>query len=181
MILRFKMRDGYQVVLTRDFVERHFSNGVFPRLMGWDMDDGLTTPRPSCDAEGRYTILADMGLDLRPFLHLLRFLRTGTFAQENDVDDAYHASLCVGGIEALDAHLIQRRDAMTQKNGGSLRGAEGYNPQTPADDVKGLFSWATMMVVHSTDLIALLQQGWSVAGDRNDHNVYLRREIKEEA
>lgn len=61
--------DGSTVPVLRTFMQEHFDNGVVPRLMGWDTDDGLTTLHPSMDDAQRYTILREIGMGKTDFCH----------------------------------------------------------------------------------------------------------------
>ena len=104
-IIHLVTYDGFEVHLTDVDVWQYFNNGVFPRLLGLNAEDGLTTPEPSRDSDGRLTILMKLGISRRAFLGLLRLLRCGASRSSfdrRDWDDIINASLSMGGIEAVD-------------------------------------------------------------------------------
>lgn len=118
--------DGTTVPLLRSHVEQHLCNGIVPRLLGWPMADGLTTPYPSRDDQGRYTILQDLGVDRGDFLHLLQFFRTPDLS-EFALGAARRAALQLGGVEALDAYRPP------------------YNPTSPEEDTKHQYEWSVCL------------------------------------
>ena len=52
--------DDVVVCVPVAFLKSHMNNSVVPRLLGWDMEDGLTTPKPSRNEDGHLTMLKDM-------------------------------------------------------------------------------------------------------------------------
>ena len=164
VVVRLVTYDGPEVPVDESFIRTHLDNGVFPRLLGWNTKDGLTTPEPSRDSEGRYTILKSLGVSHRAFLGLLRFLRMQSMP-DGLVDEVVNASLCVGGVDALDAYMRNASQCPPEK----------YNPMKPDEDTLQLFRWATMHMSHSTEVAALVQEGWSVTAPMNDYILFFRK------
>ena len=173
-LVRLVTYDGFEVPLTEAFVRRHLDNGVFPRLLGWKAEDGLTTPEPSLDSEGRHTILAKLGVAHRPFLGLLRFLRSGMHSVSPDrLEEIMDTSLCIGGIEALDQAL---RESLKGAAPAAPAGAPpDYNPLTPAEDTLNVFRWATIHMSHSSEMVEMASSGWSVTKGMNDYILFVRK------
>ena len=168
MLVRLVTVDGYEVPLTEEFIRTHLDNGVFPRLLGWEAEDGLTTREPRRDRVGRHTILSDLGVSREAILELLRFLRVGGALGEA----GYQASLCIGGVEACDRLL--------RGNGDKCRDAAetaAYNPMTPRDDCRSAFRWSIIHSAHTTNIAAMVEDGWSVTTAFSYYVIYLRREI----
>ena len=138
-------------------------NGVFQRLIGEDMKDGLTTVSPHKDEQGRHTILKDLGVKHASFMALLQFLRTRTI-RERDLQEAYDVTLRIGGLSAMDKHMRERREKFSC-----------YNPLKPEEDTEHLYSWSIMHVNHSKELIILANEGWSVTTNFNDYAVFMRK------
>ena len=108
-MIRFVTCDGCEIPLSKSFIRKHMRNGVFQRLIGEDMKDGLTTVSPHKDEQGRHTILKDLGVKHASFMALLQFLRTRTI-RERDLQEAYDVTLRIGGLSAMDKHMRERRE-----------------------------------------------------------------------
>lgn len=154
-VLLLAMCDDTTVPLLRSVVETHFANGVFPRLLGFDTEDGLTTTYPSRDEYGRFTILRQLGVSKGDFLHLLQFTRTGHL-DKFELEGARRAALLLGGLPALDAYTLP------------------YNPVTPEDDVHHTYEW---MVTLDAQIRSFVREHpeWEVAGPARQFYYYLRK------
>ena len=161
MLVRLVTCDGLEVVLTEKFTQQHLNNGVFPRLLGWKTADGLTTPNPERDEQGRLTILKRLGVYHRPLLGLLRFLRTRRLPA-GEVDDAYYVSICLGGLPSFDAHV--------QTPASEMLLPAGYNPSKPSEDTESRFLWAVINMYHSKEIASLVMNGWSVTSKMDENS-----------
>ena len=125
----FITADYAMVCVPEDFLRQHMNNGVVPRLLGWDMEDGLTTHKPSRNKEGHLTILKQMHISQQPFLQLLKFLRLGHLDPEHQ-QEVYDTAICLGGLDAVDAHA--KRTLAEKSPSDPL-----YNPTSPKEDGRG--------------------------------------------
>ena len=161
----FVTYDEALVCVPLDFLKSRMSNGVVPRLLGWDTPDGLTTPKPSRNNEGQLTVLKHMHIGQHAFLKLLQFLRVGHLPHEH-IQEAYTASISLGGFEELDAYVRTH-----SKDGGP------YHPMTPGEDTENTYVW-TVRHMNTLDINAMKE--WSVTQPVNVSNgaspmhVYLR-------
>ena len=170
----FITADGAVVHVPVRFIERHMNNGVVPRLLGWDMADGLTTPKPSRNKDGHIEMLVHMQIGKVAFVKLLQFLRLGQIPSEYH-QMVYDASISLGGLDALDAYLMA-----AQQEAGSReeedKSDEPANPMNPREDVQNRYRWTTQhMNIHEV-LQQLTSTGWSVTDlvEPGGMHVYLR-------
>ena len=101
------------VPITRTFFDAHMRNGVLERLLGFAMDDGLTTSYASRTACGAYTIFRMLKIDSCSLSHLLQWMRVG-FVSEAYRDMAYNVSIRLGGFSRIDD--LMRAHATVLKN-----------------------------------------------------------------
>lgn len=160
-LLLFAMLDDTTLPLLSDFVTTHLNNGVFPRLLGFAMDDGLTTPVPSMDKKGRFTILRELGMQKSDFMALLQLLRTQDIWPEA-LEGARRAALLVGGVSAVDTYVC-KPPALPLPN-----------PMEPGEDHEQAYQWAVMVDSAIKDS-PLLADGWTVAGKAEIYRYYMRR------
>ena len=132
-VLLFAMLDGSTLPLLRTFVEQHLNNGVVPRLLGFPVADGLTTPNPSTDDRKRLTILCELGICKEDFLALLQLLRTRDVTPLALVG-ARKAALLLGGLEAVDMYVAAPNTV--------------YHPMRPQEDTLNRFSWMVAPDTH---------------------------------
>lgn len=165
----FVTRDNAVVCVSSEFLRLRMDNGVVPRLLGWRMRDGLTTPKPSRNTDGHLTILQHMHIRKAPFLKLLQFLRVG-WLPHHHLQEAYEASIPLGGFPPLDAYM----------RGHAHQGA-AHHPMTPQEDVWDLYAW-TVCHMNTIDVNKHHAAGWSVtqpvapAEGADCVHVYLRLE-----
>ena len=96
------------VPITRAFFDAHMCNGVVPRLLGFEMQDGLTTKYASTTPCGAYTIFRTLGISTIALNNLMRWMRVGHVTDAYR-DVAYDASLRLGGFAAIDAAMTKHR------------------------------------------------------------------------
>lgn len=150
--------DGSTLPLLRSYAEQHLSNGIVPRLLGWPVEDGLTTPQPSRDDQGRYTLLQDLGVDKDDFLHLLQFFRTPDL-NTSALRAARRAALQLGGVEALDAYRPP------------------YNPSIPEEDTKHRYEWSVCLDSLVSSYIRE-NPGWEAARASSQMHYFYCRKLK---
>lgn len=171
--------DHAVVCVPAEFLRRRMDNGVVPRLLGWDVPDGLTTPKPSRDQNGHLTILQHMQIRKHAFLKLLQFLRLGSIPS-NVHQVVYDASVSLGGFEELDAYLGRAQ----QEPGPAAASPRAHHPMTPEDDTENKYVW-TVRHMNTIERDTDEEAGWSVTrpvalqGEGTPcMHVYLRREKK---
>ena len=161
------------VPVTEEFVCKHMRNGVVPRLLnaGGAPADGLGTAAPSRNKAGEYTIMCTLHIEASPFMHLLRFFRTGHLpASVYDKTKLYETSLRLGGFEALDARMREEEEQ-------AARAARAL-PMHPREDTRGRFQWRCQYVLnHSAEIATLTEQGWTMTALDENNTVmgYFRR------
>lgn len=159
-VLLFAMLDGSTLPVLRSFVDQHLDNGVVPRLLGFPMPDGLSTPNPSMDEKKRLTILCELGMEKQDFLDLLQLLRTRDVAP-TALLGARRAALLLGGLDAVDAYVRPEPPEVP------------YNPVRPDQDKLHRFQWTVSLDIHAAEL---REDGWSVTGPSGDtFRYYLRK------
>lgn len=156
------------VCVPEDFLRQHMNNGVVPRLLGWDMEDGLTTHKPSRNKEGHLTILKQMHISQQPFLQLLKFLRLGHLDPEHQ-QEVYDTAICLGGLDAVDAHA---KRTLAEGSPPLL-----YNPTSPKEDVREMYCWTIRNMNIDHELRSLAKEGWSVTEPIDNIYVFLRRPV----
>ena len=168
------MHKGTGVVpLSEDFVCTHMRNGVVQRLLniGSTPADGLSTAAPSRNKAGEYTIMCKLHIEATPFLHLLRFFRTGHLpASFYDKNKLYEISLRLGGFETLDARMQEEEEK-------AARAARAL-PMRPREDTQGRFQWRCQYILnHSAEIATLTEQGWTMTAldETNTVMAYFRR------
>ncbi len=167
-VLLFAMLDGSTLPLARSFVEEHLANGVFPRLLGFAMPDGLTTPQPSTDERKRLTILCELGVEKRDFLELLQLLRTRDVLPTALVG-ARTAALLIGGLEAVDNYVWEPCAPPEQP--------APYHPMCPREDTQNRFQWTVSLDGRLAEN-ELSNSGWSVTGRSEDpFRYYMRKPV----
>ena len=159
------------VAISDTFILQHLDNGVVPRLLGFARDDGLTEPRPSTNAEGHHTILAQLGIESTPLLHLLQFFRLGSVPPAHR-QSMYEVSLRLGGFEKLDQYMRGQDVRETEQ-----ARAPPSPCQLPSQDTRGQYQWTLCNSNHSTELMQRAQDGWSVTDGPgpDSYHVYLRK------
>lgn len=157
-VLLLATRDGTTVPLLRSHAEQHLCNGIVPRLLGWPVEDGLTTPHPSRDEQGRYTILQDLGVDRGDFLHLLQFFRTPHLS-DFALTAARRAALQLGGVAALDAYQPP------------------YNPTCPEQDTEHRYQWSVCL---DALVFSFMRDnpGWEVSQASSQLHFFYCRKLK---
>ena len=148
------MQDDSTVPVLRTFMQEHFNNGVVPRLLGWDTDDGLTTLHPSMDDAQRYTILRELGVVKSDFLSLLQLLRTGDVT-EDDWMGARRAALLLGGLDVVDAYVRPTVEP-------------AYNPMSPQEDTRQWFTWKVAVDVNPPEENETGTHTWSATRRTED-------------
>ena len=101
------------VPITRTFFDEHMRNGVLERLLGFAMEDGLTTSYASRTPCGAYTIFRALKVDSCALSHLLQWMRVG-FVSDAYRDTAYNVSIRLGGFARIDE--LMRTHATVLKN-----------------------------------------------------------------
>lgn len=166
-VLLFAMLDGSTLPVLRSFVDQHLANGVVPRLLGFPMPDGLSTPNPSMDEKKRLTILCELGMEKQDFLDLLQLLRTRDVT-EMALSRARRAALLLGGVEVVDAYVLPAPPAPQEP-------AVPYHPILPEQDTLHHFQW-TVALDNEIAARQLIEHGWSVTGPARDaFRYYLRK------
>ena len=165
-MLLFAMPDGSTVPVLRSFVEQHLDNGVVPRLLGFPMADGLSTPQPSVDNQQRLTILCQLGMDKHDFLDLLQLLRTRDVTVLA-LQGARRAALLLGGVEAVDTYVPP-----------AMAPACPYHPVCPEQDTLDRFHWTVSLDVDLRENNLVEEHGWSVMGGTGDQFRYYLRKPK---
>ena len=160
-VLLMLMRDGSAVPLPRKVLDTQLQNGVLPRLLGCPMADGLTTPLPSRDSFGRYTVLRHLGMRHEDFLLLLQFLRTHDLTAM-ELPLARRAALLLGGVEALDRY---RPPSLP------------YNPVCPEQDVQRRFVWTVILDSLVPSFLAA-HAGYDVAGPASSQFYFYCRKLR---
>ena len=169
LFLMFCTVDRDMLPVSRDFIATHLNNSVVPRLLGFAMDDGLTTPRASKNADGAYTIFRDLGICTSDLLHLMQWLRTGqlsaTFRQ-----NAYETALRLGGLDAIDRAILVPPTPPPPPVPESL-------PMNPSEDTADAFQWRIANINTLSDESMFSDHQWTVAGlvSEQDFYCYLRR------
>lgn len=166
-VLLFAMTDGSTVPVLRSFVEQHLDNGVVPRLLGFAMDDGLSTPQPSVDDQQRLTILCQLGIDKSDFLDLLQLLRTQDVTASGH-HGARRAALLLGGVEAVDAYVPP-----------VAKPEQVYHPMRPEQDTLDQYHWTVSLDMDISEN-RLIEHGWSVTERTQDTFRYYLRKPKTE-
>ena len=165
----FITMDGAMVCVSKEFIRLRMNNGVVPRLLGYAMEDGLTTPEPSRNSEGHLTVLQSMKISREAFAKLLQLLRVG------HIPSAFHqivydAAVLLGGFECVDAYLA--------KESSEPKPLDAH-PMTPREDVDNQYDWTIQHMNITQELRRLSKEGWSVTLPvQGDHHVYLRRAKK---
>lgn len=142
--------DDCTVPLEESFVLQRMNNRIFPRLLGMQSEDGLTTPTPSLDKRGRHTILVDLHIRSTPLLHLLQLLRTGQLPADLR-QEAYEVSLRLGGFEEVDRFMADPVPPPIQ----------AYVPMLPEEDPEGTYQWTVSNINNGEAMAELRQEGWS--------------------
>lgn len=162
-VLLFAMLDGSTLPVLRSFVDQHLANGVVPRLLGFPMPDGLSTPNPSMDEKKRLTILCELGMEKQDFLDLLQLLRTHDVGP-TALLGARRAALLLGGVEEVDAYVPPAPAKPPE---------DPYNPIRPEQDTLHRFQWTVSIDMQVAEQI---EHGWSVTGPTRDaFRYYLRK------
>ena len=168
----FVTLDDVVVCVPVAFLKKCMNNSVIPRLLGWDVEDGLTTPTPSRNAHGHLTILKDMHILKKDFVKLLQFFRVGQLPLQYQ-QEVYEASMCLGGFDALDAFVLAQSKTPPSR--------AGSNPMTPKEDMRAEYTWTIRHMNIEAELKNLQNEGWSVTqpveNQSNSFHVYLRRPV----
>lgn len=166
--LMFCMMDRKMLPVSRDFITTHLTNGIVPRLLGFAMDDGLTTPRASKNADGAYTIFRDLGICTSDLLHLMQWLRTGELS-ETFRQNAYETSLRLGGLDAIDRAMLVPPTPPPP--------VPASLPVNPSEDTTDAFQWRIANINALSDESMFSDHQWTVAGpvSEQDYYCYLRR------
>ncbi len=169
-LLLFQTFDGCTVPIAESFIRQHMSNGVFPRLLGLPMSDGLTTPQPSADGRQRLTILVDLGVRSTPLLHLMQLLRTGRLPPDCR-QEAYEVSLRLGGFAAVDQFMDNPPPPEAPKR---------TTPALlPEDDVADEFQWTIANINHTNAMEELRRDNWTATVGRDMYYMVHRRKRQE--
>ena len=170
-LLTFMMADAVVLPIERRFITEHLNNSVMPRLVGFHMDDELSTREVSKDAEGHLTILHSLGICSADMLHLMQWLRTKSVPSEFR-QRAYETSIKLGGLDALDRAMTE--GAAPTK---APRQPRQPLPACPRDDVHAEYQWFVLNINRIDHPDTLMDRGWSVAGpyESNTYMSYLRR------
>lgn len=171
--LMFCTVDRCMLPVSRDFITTYLTNGVVPRLLGFTMEDGLTTPRASKNADGAYTIFRDLGICTSNLLHLMQWLRTGQLS-EAFRQNAYETALRLGGLDVIDRAILVPPPPPVPP---PVPPVPVPLPMHPSEDTTDAFQWRIANINVLADESMFSDYQWTVAGlviEQNYH-CYLRR------